>query len=76
MASLSNKVAIVTGASAPNGIGRAISLRLAEEGASVVVTDIDGTLTIAGDSIDVYLQKLIHVWRLMFPPWSRSFPRS
>ncbi len=50
MASLSNKVAIVTGASAPNGIGRAISLRLAEEGASVVVTDIDGTLTIDGEA--------------------------
>jgi len=50
MALLSGKVAIVTGASAPNGIGRAISLRLAEEGASVVVTDVDGKLMIDGEA--------------------------
>jgi NAD(P)-dependent dehydrogenase (short-subunit alcohol dehydrogenase family) len=50
MASLSGKVAIVTGASAPNGIGRAISMRLAEEGASVVVTDVDGKLMIDGEA--------------------------
>ncbi|WP_293128435.1 SDR family NAD(P)-dependent oxidoreductase [Microcoleus sp. bin38.metabat.b11b12b14.051] len=35
MASLAGKVAIVTGAS--RGIGRAIALRLSQEGASVVV---------------------------------------
>jgi NAD(P)-dependent dehydrogenase (short-subunit alcohol dehydrogenase family) len=36
---LKDKVAIVTGAG--SGIGRAISLRFAEEGASIVVADID-----------------------------------
>jgi NAD(P)-dependent dehydrogenase (short-subunit alcohol dehydrogenase family) len=37
MAALVGKVAIVTGASAPNGIGRAIARRLAQEGASLFV---------------------------------------
>jgi NAD(P)-dependent dehydrogenase (short-subunit alcohol dehydrogenase family) len=40
MYDLSNKVAIVTGAGGRRGIGRAIALRLAQEGADVVVTDI------------------------------------
>src|SRR5687768_16302767 len=35
MAALAGKVAIVTGVSAPNGIGRAIARRLAQEGASL-----------------------------------------
>jgi S-adenosylhomocysteine hydrolase len=39
MKRLSGKVAIVSGAA--NGIGKAISLRFAEEGAWVLVTDID-----------------------------------
>jgi NAD(P)-dependent dehydrogenase (short-subunit alcohol dehydrogenase family) len=37
---LNGKVAIVTGAGGRHGIGRAIALRLAQEGADVVVTDI------------------------------------
>ena len=37
---LEGKVAIVTGAG--SGIGRGVSLRFAEEGASIVVADIDG----------------------------------
>ncbi len=40
MTPLSGKVAIVTGAGRPKGIGRATALRLAEQGADVVVSDI------------------------------------
>ena len=40
MYDLSGKVAVVTGAGGRHGIGRAISLRLAQEGADLVVTDI------------------------------------
>ena len=48
--SLSNKVALVTGAA--QGMGRAIALRLAGEGASVVATDINGRL-VEQTSIDI-----------------------
>lgn len=48
MTPLQGKVAIVTGASAPNGIGRAIALRLAQDGAFVVVTDMAGVLDVDG----------------------------
>jgi NAD(P)-dependent dehydrogenase (short-subunit alcohol dehydrogenase family) len=37
--SLSGKVAFVTGAAAKRGMGRAVALRLAQEGADVMVTD-------------------------------------
>jgi 3-oxoacyl-[acyl-carrier protein] reductase/meso-butanediol dehydrogenase/(S,S)-butanediol dehydrogenase/diacetyl reductase len=40
MASLEGKVAIVTGAGRMRGIGRAIALRLAEDGAAVAVTAV------------------------------------
>jgi NAD(P)-dependent dehydrogenase (short-subunit alcohol dehydrogenase family) len=40
MYDLSGKVAIITGAGGRHGIGRAIALRLAQEGADVVLTDI------------------------------------
>ncbi len=40
MYDLNGKVSIVTGAGGRHGIGRAIALRLAQEGADVVVTDI------------------------------------
>ena len=42
MQTLEGKTAIVTGASAPSGIGRATALELSREGARVVVTDIAG----------------------------------
>jgi NAD(P)-dependent dehydrogenase (short-subunit alcohol dehydrogenase family) len=41
MYDLAGKVAIVTGAGGRHGIGRAIANRLAQEGADVVVTDIE-----------------------------------
>ncbi len=40
MKSLQGKVAIVTGAGRPHGIGRSAALRLAEHGADVVITDL------------------------------------
>jgi NAD(P)-dependent dehydrogenase (short-subunit alcohol dehydrogenase family) len=52
MKPLTGKVAIVTGASAPRGIGRAIALGLAQDGASVVVTDIKGKVDIDGAEQD------------------------
>ena len=48
--SLNGKVALVTGAA--QGMGRAIALRLAGEGASVVATDINGRL-VEQTSIDI-----------------------
>lgn len=41
MARLSNKVAIVTGAASNPGLGHAIATRFAQEGAKLVITDID-----------------------------------
>ena len=48
MLPLEGKVALVTGASAPQGIGRAICRRLAEDGAAVVATDIKGFMDVDG----------------------------
>ena len=48
---LKGKVALVTGASAPHGIGRAVALRLAQDGAAVVVTDIAGNVDIDGKPV-------------------------
>lgn len=39
MSNLENKVALVTGTASKRGMGRAIALRLAREGADVIVTD-------------------------------------
>lgn len=41
---LKDKVALVTGAGAGSGIGAATARRMAEEGALVVVTDINSTV--------------------------------
>lgn len=48
--SLTNKVALVTGAA--QGMGRAIAMRLASEGANIVATDINGRLA-ERTSIDI-----------------------
>ncbi len=48
MKPLSEKTALITGASAPNGIGRAIAHKLAADGANVVVTDRPGQIAIDG----------------------------
>ncbi len=64
MKPLFGKTALITGASAPNGIGRAISHRLAADGANVVVTDRPGEIAIDGSSrstaelLDELAQKL------------------
>ena len=41
MSRLLNKVAIITGAASNPGLGHAIAVRFAEEGAKLVLTDID-----------------------------------
>ena len=44
MLKLKDKVAIVTGAASPRGMGYATALKFAEEGANVVVTDLASDL--------------------------------
>jgi NAD(P)-dependent dehydrogenase (short-subunit alcohol dehydrogenase family) len=45
MYGLDGKVALVTGAAGQHGIGRAIALRLAREGADVAVNDVSAAST-------------------------------
>jgi NAD(P)-dependent dehydrogenase (short-subunit alcohol dehydrogenase family) len=40
MYNLNGKVALVTGAGGQHGLGRAIALRLAQEGADLVLNDV------------------------------------
>lgn len=56
MKTLENKIAIVTGAGHPKGIGRAIATKLAAEGAQVVVTDLEGAIGL--DTVEEELSKL------------------
>lgn len=49
MYNLHGKVALVTGAGGERGIGRAIAMRLAQEGADVVVNDVQAQPTVADD---------------------------
>src|SRR5271167_4735460 len=73
MQRLSNKIAIVTGGS--SGIGEAISIKFAEEGAKVVVADVKGAeavterINVSGGTASAYkvdvsnpnqVQQLIH----------------
>ncbi|MEM9604250.1 MAG: SDR family oxidoreductase [Pseudomonadota bacterium] len=51
MHDLAGKVALVTGASAPRGIGRAVAERLARSGAHVVVSDLGGEGVEDGGSV-------------------------
>ncbi len=60
MRSLKNRVAIVTGASSPYGMGRAAALRLAREGAQVAVVDLvtDGAGRRALDKVAAEIEAL------------------
>ena len=53
MYNLSGKVALVTGAAGKDGLGRAIALRLAREGANLAVNDLDRAKSRRGSLDDV-----------------------
>ena len=53
MYDLSGKVALVTGAAGKGGLGRAIALRLAQEGANLAVNDLDRAESRRGSLDDV-----------------------
>lgn len=51
MQRLTGKVAMVTGAGRPGGLGAAIAARLAAEGAAVVITDLEGGSDLPADRV-------------------------
>ena len=57
MFDLKDKVALVTGASGERGLGRAIALKFAEHGASLVVSDLDNGLEEAEDGREEVLDE-------------------
>ena len=59
MGRLEGKVALVTGAASNPGLGRATAIRLAEEGARLVVTDLD--LPGAENCVEEIKLSLIHI---------------
>ncbi|MCC8109651.1 MAG: SDR family oxidoreductase [Planctomycetes bacterium] len=69
MFDLTGKIAMVTGAGSPRGIGRSIALGLAEQGAKVVLADIDanGLETVAQDVRKVNPDVLTVVMNILKP---------
>ena len=66
MYALAGKVALVTGAAGAAGLGRAIALRLAQEGADVVVNDLSEDLT-ARHGLPVVAQEIEALGRRALP---------
>jgi len=54
LSELTGEVVLITGASAPNGIGQAIARRLARAGARVAVTDVSGSMEINGEAVEKF----------------------
>jgi NAD(P)-dependent dehydrogenase (short-subunit alcohol dehydrogenase family) len=65
---LQNKVAVVTGAA--RGIGRAIAVEMAANGADIIVVDIAGSVSKASNAVPATLEELDETVRLV-----RSFGR-
>ncbi|MEM9652667.1 MAG: SDR family NAD(P)-dependent oxidoreductase [Actinomycetota bacterium] len=57
--SVKEKTALVTGAGSPSGIGWATAVALAEEGARVVATDVDGPADGSGSSGERGIDRLV-----------------
>lgn len=63
MANLDGRVAVVTGA--PSGKGRAMAVRFAQDGADVVVADVndEGMAETAGNYSNASRLATIHAWQ-------------